>query len=107
MKSLDIPKLLKQFSSTNKNIIVSDSGNKKSMNKSSYNNAFFAKILNGLFIFFVKPVALIYINTFQGNNFPKQYHALNTVFRSLHSYADTSNIFYKINYDGQNFQAFT
>ena len=37
------------------------------------------------------------------NNFPEQYHALNTVFRSFYSYAEISNIFYKINYDGQNF----
>ena len=54
----------------------------------------------------VKPVAFIYINIFQGNNFPTQYHPLNTVFRSFHSYAEISNILYKINYDCQNFQAF-
>ena len=45
-------------------------------------------------------------NFFQGNNFPKQYYVLNTVFKSFHSYAEISNIFYKIYYDGQNFQAF-
>ena len=68
---------------------------------------FLRKYWTAYLFFFVKPVALIYINIFQGNNFPKQYHALNTLFRSLHSYAETSKIFYKINYDGQNFQAFT
>ena len=55
----------------------------------------------------VRPVAFIYVNIYQGNNFPKQYHALNTVFRLFHSYAKISNIFYKVNYDGQNVQAFT
>ena len=41
----------------------------------------------------IKPVTFIYINTVLGNNFPKQYHALNTVLRLLHSYAEISNIF--------------
>ena len=49
----------------------------------------------------VRPVTFIYIS------FPKQYHALNTAFRLFHSYAEVSNIFCKINYDGQNVQAFT
>ena len=40
-------------------------------------------------------------------SFSKQYHTLNRVFRLLHSYAEMSNIFSKINYDGQNFQGFT
>ena len=52
-------------------------------------------------------MTFIYINIVQGNNFPKQYHALNTVFRLFYSYADISDIFQKINYDGQNFQPFT
>ena len=43
----------------------------------------------------------------QGSNFPKQYHALNTVFRLFDSYVKISNIFWKINYDSQNFQAYT
>ena len=40
-------------------------------------------------------MTFIYINIVQGNNFPKQYHALNTFFRLLHSYAEISNIFLK------------
>ena len=41
-------------------------------------------------------MTFISINIFQGNNFAKQYHALNTVSRLFHSYAKISNIFYKI-----------
>ena len=52
-------------------------------------------------------MTFIHIDIGQGNNLPKQYPALNTVFRLFHSYADLSNIFEKINYDDQNFQAFT
>ena len=63
--------------------------------------------LNCIYLQNVKPVTFTYINIVQGNNFPKQYHALNTVFRLLDSYAEISNIFQKINYDGQNFQTFT
>ena len=37
----------------------------------------------------VKPVGFIYINIFQGSNF-SNFHALNTVFRSNHSYAEIS-----------------
>ena len=47
-----------------------------------------------------------YLRLYIFANFPKQYHALNTVFRLFHSYAKISNIFYKINYDGQKFQVF-
>ena len=68
---------------------------------------FYSRLANCIYLQSVKPVTFIYINIVQGNNFPKQYHALNTVFRLFHSYADISNIFEKINYDGQNFQAFT
>ena len=53
-----------------------------------------------------KVVTFICINIVQGNNFPKQYHALNTIFRLFASYAKISNIFWKISCDGQNFQAF-
>ena len=35
------------------------------------------------------------------------YHALNRVFRLLHSNTKISNIFYKINYDGQSRQVFS
>ena len=52
-------------------------------------------------------MTFIHINIVQGNNFPKQNHALNTVFILFQSYADISNILEKIIYDGQNFQAFT
>ena len=34
----------------------------------------------------------------------KQYHALNTVVRLFHSYAEISNVLRKINYDGQIFK---
>ena len=54
----------------------------------------------------LKPVAFIYVNIFQVKIFPTQCHALNTVLKSFHNYAKITNIFYKINYDGQNFQAF-
>ena len=67
---------------------------------------FYQRLSNCTYLQSAKPVAFIYKNIFQGNNFPTQYHALNTVLRSLHSYAKISNIFCKINYNGQNFQAF-
>ena len=40
----------------------------------------------------------IYRNIFQGNNFPRQYGALYTASRLLHSYIKILNIFYKINF---------
>ena len=67
----------------------------------------YATLGNCIYLPSVKQVTFIHTNIIQGNNFSKQYHALNTVFRLFHSYADISNIFEKINYDGQNFQAFT
>ena len=68
---------------------------------------FYSRLGNCIYLPNVKPVTFIHINIVQGNNFPKQHDALNTVFRLFQSYADISNIFEKINYDGQNFQAFT
>ena len=47
-------------------------------------------------------MTFIYINIV-----PTQYHALNTVFTLFDSYAEISNIFLNIDYDGQNLQAFT
>ena len=40
----------------------------------------------------------IYRNIFQGNNFPRQYGALYTASRLLHSYIKILNIFFKINF---------
>ena len=40
----------------------------------------------------------IYRTIFEGNNFPRQYHALNSIFRLLHSYTKISNLFFKINF---------
>ena len=68
---------------------------------------FYSRLSNCTYLQSIKPVAFIYINIFQGSNFSKRYHALNTVFRSFHSYAEISHIFYKINHDGQSFQALT
>ena len=68
---------------------------------------FYSKLGDCVYLPSVKPVTFIHINIVQGNSFPRQYHALNTAFRLFHSYADISNVFEKINYDGQNFQAFT
>ena len=53
---------------------------------------FYARLANCIYLQSVKPVTFIYINIVQGKNFPKQYHALNTVFRLFHSYAEISNI---------------
>ena len=62
---------------------------------------FYWRLPNCIYLQSVKSVTFIYIS------FPKQYHAVNTVFRLFHSYAEISNIFCKSNYDGQNFQTFT
>ena len=43
-----------------------------------------------------------YGNIFEGNNFPKQYHALDTVFNLLYSY-NIIYIFYKIHCDSKVF----
>ena len=40
----------------------------------------------------------IYRNIFQGNNFPRQYGALYTASRLLHSYIKILNVFFKINF---------
>ena len=66
----------------------------------------YSRLSNCIYLQSAKSLVLIYINIFQGNNVPTQYHAINTVFRSFHSYTKISNIFYKINYDGENFQEF-
>ena len=46
---------------------------------------------------------------FHGKNFSERmlHHALNRIFRLLHSYTKISNIFCKINYDGQSRQVFS
>ena len=60
---------------------------------------FYSRPLNCIYLQSVRLATFIYIS------FPKQYHALNTVFRLFHSYAEISNIFCKINYNDQYFQA--
>ena len=58
---------------------------------------------NCIAIFAKYKASSFHLNIFQGNNFPKQYHALNTVFRSFYSAAEISNIFYKIKYNSHIF----
>ena len=50
-----------------------------------------------------------FMETFSGKKLSEKmlYHALNRVFRLLHSYTRISNIFCKINYDGQSRQEFS
>ena len=68
---------------------------------------FYSRRANCIYLQSVNSVTLIYINIVQGDNFPKQYHALNTVFRLFHSNDEFQIFSKKINYDGQNFRAFT
>ena len=68
---------------------------------------FYSRRANCIYLQSVNSVTLIYINIVQGDNFPKQYHALNTVFRLFHSNDEFQIFSKKINYNGQNFRAFT
>ena len=68
---------------------------------------FYSRRANCIYLQSVNSVTFIYINIVQGDNFPKQYHALNTVFRLFHSNDEFQIFSKKINYDGQNFRAFT
>ena len=49
---------------------------------------FYSRLGNCIYLQNVKPVTFIHINIIQGNNFPKQHDALNTIFRLFQSYAD-------------------